>query len=53
MALLQDLFMGATQEAKDALRFYEENYSCIGQWILEPGKKVILQCSLLRCPRLA
>ncbi|MGP0058816.1 MAG: HNH endonuclease [Beijerinckiaceae bacterium] len=37
--------MGATQEARDALRFYEENYSCIGQWILEPGKKVILRSS--------
>ena len=45
MALLQDLFMGATQDAKDALRFYEENYACIGQWILEPAKKVVLRSS--------
>jgi hypothetical protein len=45
MAPLQDLFVGAPQEVKDALRFYEENYSCIGQWILESGKKVILRSS--------
>ena len=25
--------------------FYEESYSCIGQWLLKPGKKVILRSS--------
>ena len=45
MALLQDIFIGATQGAKDASRFYDENYSSIAQWILEPAKKVILRSS--------
>ena len=44
---LQDLFTGATEEAKDALRFYEENYTSIGQWILQHGKKVTLTSSKL------
>lgn len=42
---LQNLFIGATPEAREALRFYGENYSCIGQWVLEPGKKVTLPAS--------
>jgi hypothetical protein len=45
MISIQDIFTGATEKAKDALRFYEENYSSIGQWILQPGKKVILASS--------
>ncbi|HEY5331555.1 MAG TPA: HNH endonuclease [Acidobacteriaceae bacterium] len=45
MVSLQDIFTGATEKAKDALRFYEENYSSIGQWILQPGEKVILASS--------
>jgi hypothetical protein len=45
MARLQDIFDGATESGKEALCFYEENYSSIGQWILEPGKKVILRSS--------
>jgi hypothetical protein len=45
MAPLQTLFPRATQNAKDALRFYEQNYSTIRQWILKPGKKVILAAS--------
>ncbi|MGH8427622.1 MAG: HNH endonuclease [Gammaproteobacteria bacterium] len=45
MARLQEIFMSATQEAKNALCFYEENYTCIGQWILEPAKKVVLRSS--------
>lgn len=45
MVSLQNIFTGATEKAKDALRFYETNYSCIGKWIIEPGKKVILQHS--------
>jgi hypothetical protein len=47
MAPLQTLFPRATQNAKDALRFYEQNYSTIRQWILKPGKKVILPA----CPQ--
>jgi hypothetical protein len=45
MVPLQDIFTGATEEAKDALRFYEENYSSIGQWIPQPRGKVILTSS--------
>jgi hypothetical protein len=45
MAWLQDLFTGTTPEANDALRFYDENYACIGQWILNPTNKVILRSS--------
>jgi hypothetical protein len=45
MARLQDLFTGVTPEANDALRFYDENYACVGQWILEPTKKVVLRSS--------
>lgn len=45
MISIQDIFPGATASAKDALRFYEENYSSIRQWILQPGKKVILASS--------
>jgi len=43
--MLQALFPRATQKTKDALRFYEQNYSTIRQWILQPGKKVILRAS--------
>ena len=43
MASLQNLFAGITQETRDALVFYEKNYSSIGQRILEPGSKLVLQ----------
>lgn len=42
---LQDIFADATEQSKAALRFYEENYSPIGQWILQPRKKVVLTSS--------
>lgn len=45
MSPLHDLFTGATPKAKDALRFYDQNYACIGQWILEPATKVVLRSS--------
>src|ERR1700693_159153 len=51
MPPLQDLFVGATQEAKDALRFYERNYLPIGQWLLVPGSRVILRSSQSRVCR--
>ncbi len=42
---LQDMFIGETEKAKDTLRFYEENYSSIGQWILQTGKNATLTSS--------
>ena len=45
MPPLQDVFPDATPAAKDALRFYEENYTSIGQWIIEPEKKTVLRSS--------
>jgi hypothetical protein len=44
MVSLQDTFADAIT-AKDALRFYDENYATIRWWILEPGKKVVLPSS--------
>ncbi len=45
MTSLQDIFVDATKAGKEALRFYEENYASIGQWILDPAKKVVLRSS--------
>lgn len=42
MTQLQDIFLNATSKTREALRFYEQNYSSIGQWILMPGSKVVL-----------
>jgi hypothetical protein len=30
---------------RKACRFYDEHYSCIGQWLLEPGKEIVLRSS--------
>lgn len=43
--MLESFFPRATQKAKNALRFYDQNYVAIGQWILQPGQKVILKSS--------
>jgi hypothetical protein len=45
MSRLEDLFMGAADDAKNALRFYEEHYVCVGQWVLDPAVKVVLRSS--------
>jgi hypothetical protein len=42
MATIDELFPGASEDGLLALRFYEENYFSIAEWILEPGKKIIL-----------
>ena len=42
MASAEDLFPGASEDGLRALRFYEDNYSPIGEWIIEPGKKIML-----------
>jgi hypothetical protein len=47
VARLEELFEGAVPCAKEALRFYEQNYTSIGQWVLEPGKKLVLISSQL------
>src|ERR1700730_14470064 len=36
---------GRDAEGEGRMGFYEESYSCIGQWLLKPGKKVILRSS--------
>jgi HNH endonuclease len=43
---LQNLFPDAAPKVKDALNFYERNYTSVGQWILDPKEKVVLRSIL-------
>lgn len=45
VAPIEDVLVEPSREAKEAVRFYWGNYTCIGQWILEPGKKIVLRSS--------
>ncbi|MDE1174287.1 MAG: HNH endonuclease [Parvibaculaceae bacterium] len=45
MPSFHDSFPDAKPEAHKACRFYDEHYSSIAQWQLEPGKKLILRGS--------
>jgi len=45
MAALETYFPHATEKAKTALRFYDQHYVSIGQWILQPGQKTVLRSS--------
>jgi HNH endonuclease len=45
VAPIEGLLVEPSREAKDAVRFYWGNYTCIGQRILEPGKKIVLRSS--------
>jgi hypothetical protein len=42
---LGTLFPEATLQAKAAFHFYEQNYTTVGQWILDPATKVVLRSS--------
>jgi len=43
--MLETFFPRATPKAKNALRFYDQHYVSIGQWILQPGHKFVLRSS--------
>jgi hypothetical protein len=43
MPSLQESFPDATLKVREACRFYDEHYLSIAQWLLEPGKKIILR----------
>jgi hypothetical protein len=45
MPSLQESFPDAPPEVREACRFYDDHYLSIGQWLLEPGKKIILRAS--------
>jgi hypothetical protein len=45
MPSLQESFPDATPKVREACCFYDEHYSSIGQWLLEPGKKIVLRSS--------
>ena len=45
MPSLQESFPDAPPKVGEACRFYDEHYLSIGQWLLEPGKKIILRSS--------
>jgi hypothetical protein len=47
MATAEDLFPGASEDGLRALHFYENNYAPIGEWIIEPGKKIILHSDMV------
>ena len=40
------LFPDTSPRVKEALHFYEQNYTSIGQWILDPVNKVVLRSTL-------
>lgn len=45
MPSLQESFPDALPEVREACCFYDEHYSSIGQWLLEPEKKIALRSS--------
>jgi HNH endonuclease len=42
MTAIKDRFPHASENGLLALRFYQENYFAIGEWVIEPGKKITL-----------
>src|SRR5271168_378059 len=45
MLSLQESFPDVTTKVREACRFYDEHYLSIGQWLLEPGRKIVLSAS--------